>query len=587
MPGTRSEPAGIGSTPRPESVQLSPGPEPQPIRLALDFGTSTTLVALKQDRGEPRLLLLEPNSPEMPSYIARRDDGTFLFGREALNYGSHVHSVKLRLRANDHLETLGIDAQEAAHLLIDEAIRRALKVLQRERIVSGEVDTLAISMNVGCTPAFNLEQRLRLRDICLGVGLTVRLVNLVEEPVAAAFELGLSGAAPYGRTMVIDIGGGTLDVAVLRTGASGADFVVFATGGVELGGDRYTAKIVDHLRKETAADLGVDVSSLELSRQDETAIWNRAETAKLSLSTQETTTVALPTGRDLVLTREWFLTETARLTAAVMAFAKAMYRQARLTLDRGDADDPQPGSATYWQDGDGRFKTIHALNLNDDGREHLDSVFMVGGASRMPFLQQRFEQQLADRLFDAEVFGVDPVRVVALGLGRHEALDRIELRYPNWQVVALIAADGEQREIELYEPFAPIFQLTPHGPTATYNNTVSLPSNVDWKTVSLEFRPVSRTQGEKWPARSLPVACESLTLSIDLFGSVTLTGSGAEIYPDLTSPFALDGRPRADWLPRRKRAVEREFCIHSVRRGQCDYIWCPHHPSGGVDLNEE
>ena len=140
-----------------------------------------------------------------------------------------VHSVKLRLRDNEYLDALGIDAEKAAHLLIDEAIRRSLVVLRNENALSAEFASLTVSINVGCTPAFNLTQRLRLRDICLGLGLTVRLVNLVEEPVAAAFELGLSGAASQGRMMVIDIGGGTLDVAVLRMGASSATRGSFAS----------------------------------------------------------------------------------------------------------------------------------------------------------------------------------------------------------------------------------------------------------------------------------------------------------------------------------------------------------------------
>ena len=252
----------------------------------------------------------------MPSYIARTDDGTYLFGHEALNYGSNVHSVKLRLRDNEYLDALGIDAEKAAHLLIDEAIRRSLVVLRNENALSAEFASLTVSINVGCTPAFNLTQRLRLRDICLGLGLTVRLVNLVEEPVAAAFELGLSGAASQGRMMVIDIGGGTLDVAVLRMGASGADCVIFATGGVDLGGDKYTDKIVERLREEIASDCGVEPADLVLSRQDETRIWNSAEDAKLRLSIQHSATVALTTGRGIsIITRDWFRTATAPLTA--------------------------------------------------------------------------------------------------------------------------------------------------------------------------------------------------------------------------------------------------------------------------------
>ena len=131
---------------------------------------------------------------------------------------------------------------------------------------------------------------------------------------------------------------------------------------------------------------------------------------------------------------------------------------------------------------------------------------MVGGASRMPFLQDRFDDLLADRMLDPQLFGVDPVHVVASGLGHHESLDRLDLRYPNWQVVAeLRSAAGLAHEVELYEPFAPLFKLTHDGPTSRYSQTIELPSDVNWQTVSLQDHPITRPRGETWPTRALPV----------------------------------------------------------------------------------
>ena len=42
------------------------------------------------------------------------------------------------------------------------------------------------------------------------------LATLVEEPVAAAYEVMLSGMVSDGRVLVVDMGGGTLDAAVIR-----------------------------------------------------------------------------------------------------------------------------------------------------------------------------------------------------------------------------------------------------------------------------------------------------------------------------------------------------------------------------------
>ena len=559
------------------------------LKLALDFGTSTTLVAVKIGSAEPRLIPLEDGSPELPSYLATSSDGEFLYGSAAVNAQSHVHSLKLLLRENRVIEDLGFDAERAAHILIDEAVRRALARLRAEGTLRDEVGTLTVAMNVGCTPAFNLAQRLRLRDICLDLGMQVRLINLVEEPVAAAFEIGRAGVATSGRAMIIDIGGGTLDVAVMRIGTTGADFVVFATSGTELGGDRFTNVIVEYLKLQLASARGVPVDGLRLTPEDRSALWNRAELAKLSLSTREAAVVALPGGAEVTVTREWFRHASALLVEQIAGFVTGVYRQARLTLDRGELGDPQPGGVTVSLDEDGNFQDVRGLRLGSDGQEHLDHVFLVGGASRMPAIRDRFGNELRSRMLDPAVFGIDPVHAVVLGLGRHEQLDRLELRYPNWQVVAVLASpDGRGSEIQLYEPFAPTFRLTMDGPTATYAYTAELADGVNWESASLEFRPVVRAAGEVWPAVALPEGATSLTLKIDLFGSVTLLAGGVDLYPKMVSPFALDGRPRADWLPKKQPdPAMPEFCIHGATRGRCSYVACPYHAFGGIAMDED
>ncbi len=87
-------------------------------------------------------------------------------------------------------------------------------------------------------------------------------VFLIEEPVAAAIGAGLDIAKPDG-TMVIDIGGGTTDVAVIALGG------IVASTSVKVAGDRFDDAIIKYMRKthklyigeRTAEDLKKSIGS--------------------------------------------------------------------------------------------------------------------------------------------------------------------------------------------------------------------------------------------------------------------------------------------------------------------------------------
>ncbi len=96
-----------------------------------------------------------------------------------------------------------------------------------------------------------------------------RKVYLIEEPIAAAIGAGLDISKPYGN-MVVDIGGGTTDIAVISLGGA----VVHTS--LKVAGDKFDEAIVKYIKKKhnimigerTAEDLKVNIGCVYPKMQD-------------------------------------------------------------------------------------------------------------------------------------------------------------------------------------------------------------------------------------------------------------------------------------------------------------------------------
>ncbi len=68
-------------------------------------------------------------------------------------------------------------------------------------------------------------------------------VHLIEEPLAAAIGVGIDISQPYG-SMIVDIGGGTSDVAVISLGG------IVTSQSIKIAGDKFNESIVKYIRKK-------------------------------------------------------------------------------------------------------------------------------------------------------------------------------------------------------------------------------------------------------------------------------------------------------------------------------------------------
>ncbi|MCL4439096.1 MAG: rod shape-determining protein MreB, partial [Firmicutes bacterium] len=99
-----------------------------------------------------------------------------------------------------------------------------------------------------CIPSgvTGVEER-AVRQAAISAG--ARSAHLIEEPLAAALGAGIDISEPSG-SMVVDIGGGTSDVAVLSLGG------IVCSRSIRVGGDKFDEAIVRYIRKEFSLMIG-------------------------------------------------------------------------------------------------------------------------------------------------------------------------------------------------------------------------------------------------------------------------------------------------------------------------------------------
>jgi len=196
--------------------------------IAIDFGTVNTLIAIK-GRG---IVLREPSAVAV-SADERREP--LAFGREAMQMlGRTPGGINVVYPMRD-----GVVA--------DYALSAEMLKYFIQAALGHKVGALGVRL-VLCLPLCVTEvERRALADAARGAG--ARDVLMLDEPLAAAVGADLPVFEPIG-SMVVDIGGGTTDVAVLALGG------IAASASVRTGGTHLDAAVREHVQKAHGVMVG-------------------------------------------------------------------------------------------------------------------------------------------------------------------------------------------------------------------------------------------------------------------------------------------------------------------------------------------
>ena len=365
--------------------------------IGIDLGTTNSVVAVMEG-GDPVVITNAEGSRLTPSVVAFTKNGDRLVGQPAkrqavVNAENTIYSIKRFMGRHfndveteremvpyDVVEGPSGDARVKVPATGKEYTPQEISAMILAKLKADAEAYLGetVTQAVITVPAyFNDSQRQATKDAGKIAGLEVQ--RIINEPTASALAYGLDKKSNE-RILVFDLGGGTFDVSILEVGDNVVE-VLSTSGDTHLGGDDWDQVITnwaaDEFKREQGIDLRGDRQALQRLRES-------AERAKIELSSMMETEINLP-----------------YITADMNG---PKHLQVRLTRAKFEQMSQELVDRLR-----GPFEA--ALKDANLQAQTVDEVVLVGGATRMPMVQD-FVRKATNKEPNKSV---NPDEVVAIG----------------------------------------------------------------------------------------------------------------------------------------------------------------------------
>jgi len=356
--------------------------------IGIDLGTTNSCVAMMEG-STPKVLENSEGMRTTPSVIAMTSDGQKLVGipakRQAVtNPENTVFATKRLIGRRFDDKATQDDIPHLPYKVVKgkngdawvemggksySPSQMGASVLEKMKETAEAYAGATVGQAVVTVPAyFNDAQRQATKDAGKIAGLDVQ--RIINEPTAAALAFGME--AKDGQTIAVyDLGGGTFDISILEI--SGGVFEVKATNGdTTLGGEDIDRTIQEFLVAEFKKTQGIDLSADKLAVQ---RLREAAETAKVELSSKKQTDINLP-----------FITadQTGPKHLNIQLSRSKLEQLVGPLVERT------------------RKPCIACTKDAGIDNSELDTVLLVGGSTRMPFVTQVVK----------EIYGKEPSKAV-------------------------------------------------------------------------------------------------------------------------------------------------------------------------------
>ena len=334
----------------------------------IDLGTTYSAAAMLDDNGKPQVMEFYSESDRvMPSAVYFQPGGAPVVGKDAKAMAESepervVQFVKRSIGKED--VKFSFDGVDYDPINVSSLILKRIKedLEQQGHTVSDVVIT--------CPAYFGIEERMATTQAGQIAGLNV--LNIINEPTAAALNYCSREFGEPRKIMVYDLGGGTFDVTLLNfsvdeLGRNAKVKVIDSKGDDRLGGIDWDARLYQYIIERYSDQSGIAIDDIDEMTKSKAR--SQVEDTKKRLSKMSSININVGDER-IEVTAEAFENATRDLVDRTMSFVHQL------------------------------------LSDNSMTTSEVDTVLLVGGSSRMPMIQN-----VVKNLFPETVPGSLRVRV--------------------------------------------------------------------------------------------------------------------------------------------------------------------------------
>lgn len=353
----------------------------------IDLGTTYSVIATLDENGMPEVIYNNYDSSDLlaSAVYFPQDGGNPVVGEVAKNQSEIepdrvVQFVKREIGKADATER-DFDGVKYDPILISSLILKRMKEYADEQ--GHDVKDVVIT----CPAYFGNEERDATKQAGIIAGLNV--LNIINEPTAAALNYCIREFKENRKIMVYDLGGGTFDITLFDFSVDDngkATIDVIETGGNDrLGGIDWDARLYDYICERYTDENGVPQDEMDTELRSK--IRAEVEKTKKSLSTMKNRSFTISYAGDntrIEVSSEVFEEKTQDLVEQTMDFVHQLLQTAGIRA------------------------------------EQVDVVLLVGGSTKMPMIKTTVEKMFPG---EKRVLSIQPDLAVAKGAALAAAIE--------------------------------------------------------------------------------------------------------------------------------------------------------------------